>query len=641
VGDIVMGPFYQDCTGTGCQACCNAGSRTLYLVDFPNGTLEYADDDKLEWQTCFPQPSDVKFPFKFGQTTSLSGRNSGTGTGVRDGILIAFTESNTAGSLNGRDAVLISYDDHSRPYNYTASNYEQLVTLDAVLALAGLTGYNPVSIISNMRGNGSQSGGDAIPIIGFTSGSPSLHAQFRRSVVSITPSSYEEMAGALDYYIGSQRFSRVAILYENSIDGHLTSEGLTKALRLRNLEPHARVREGSSISAAIGAQVLFVFNPLGDLVSEALSTLGPSVPVCVLSSQNPDGLVKRLVSNVSAVGLGLRQQSSTLGNLHFTQALPNPNPDLASPQVALPNVSSLLDDYRSAMTAFDVRNTEAVATSYASLNGYIIGRFLLAVISTINGRVTSNSILQSIYSSGVIDLSGYRLGLYYDKCNETGIPCCSTGTRSIYVVQPSIRSGASALIATEPVLWITRHAFSYTNCSISFDPESTTSTGGLSTAVGAVVGVVVGVGGFLLLALLVALVLAAILVRLSRRRQRDEWEISFDELELGSLLGVGGYGEVYKGRWRGTEVAIKTINTSREVTREMRTSFVGEARIMSRLRHPNVVLFMAACTKPPTMCIVMEFMGLGSLFDVRMPAFQTSSPLFPSARLTKRCVVHA
>ena len=34
---------------------------------------------------------------------------------------------------------------------------------------------------------------------------------------------------------------------------------------------------------------------------------------------------------------------------------------------------------------------------------------------------------------------------------------------------------------------------------------------------------------------------------------------------------------------------------------------------MTALRHPNVVLFMAASTKPPKMCIVMEFMALGSL----------------------------
>jgi serine/threonine protein kinase len=42
-----------------------------------------------------------------------------------------------------------------------------------------------------------------------------------------------------------------------------------------------------------------------------------------------------------------------------------------------------------------------------------------------------------------------------------------------------------------------------------------------------------------------------------------------------------------------------------------------QVRVMTALRHPNVVLFMAASTKVGEMCIVMEFMALGSLFDVR------------------------
>ncbi len=56
---------------------------------------------------------------------------------------------------------------------------------------------------------------------------------------------------------------------------------------------------------------------------------------------------------------------------------------------------------------------------------------------------------------------------------------------------------------------------------------------------------------------------------------------------------------------------------------------------MTALRHPNVVLFMAACTKPPKMCIVMEFMSLGSLYDVR--ALQ--SHVIDWRRLTPRVFV--
>jgi serine/threonine protein kinase len=58
----------------------------------------------------------------------------------------------------------------------------------------------------------------------------------------------------------------------------------------------------------------------------------------------------------------------------------------------------------------------------------------------------------------------------------------------------------------------------------------------------------------------------------------------------------------------------------------------SQVRVMTALRHPNVVLFMAASIKPPKMCIVMEYMALGSLFDVR----RTASTLLSLLPLTHR-----
>jgi serine/threonine protein kinase len=42
--------------------------------------------------------------------------------------------------------------------------------------------------------------------------------------------------------------------------------------------------------------------------------------------------------------------------------------------------------------------------------------------------------------------------------------------------------------------------------------------------------------------------------------------------------------------------------------------FRDEVAIMKRLKHPNVVLFMGACTRPPHLCIVTQFVARGSLF---------------------------
>ena len=42
-----------------------------------------------------------------------------------------------------------------------------------------------------------------------------------------------------------------------------------------------------------------------------------------------------------------------------------------------------------------------------------------------------------------------------------------------------------------------------------------------------------------------------------------------------------------------------------------------EVQILSNLRHPNVVLYIGACTQDPTnLCIVTEWCARGSLFDV-------------------------
>lgn len=38
-----------------------------------------------------------------------------------------------------------------------------------------------------------------------------------------------------------------------------------------------------------------------------------------------------------------------------------------------------------------------------------------------------------------------------------------------------------------------------------------------------------------------------------------DWQINESELELDARIGMGSFGEVYKGSWRGTDVAVKRI----------------------------------------------------------------------------------
>eukprot|EP00002_Diphylleia_rotans_P037319 TRINITY_DN832_c0_g1_i12.p1 TRINITY_DN832_c0_g1~~TRINITY_DN832_c0_g1_i12.p1 ORF type:complete len:2157 (+),score=329.35 TRINITY_DN832_c0_g1_i12:121-6591(+) len=102
---------------------------------------------------------------------------------------------------------------------------------------------------------------------------------------------------------------------------------------------------------------------------------------------------------------------------------------------------------------------------------------------------------------------------------------------------------------------------------------------------------------------------------ISQKEKKLYASIPFSELELGRLLGTGSFGEVYAGVWRGANVAVKRFvftGNSRILIQE----FEKEVGIMVELRHPNVVLYMAACLEPKNLCIVAELMSLGSLYDI-------------------------
>ncbi|KAM3362123.1 serine/threonine-protein kinase EDR1 isoform X1 [Capsicum galapagoense] len=95
----------------------------------------------------------------------------------------------------------------------------------------------------------------------------------------------------------------------------------------------------------------------------------------------------------------------------------------------------------------------------------------------------------------------------------------------------------------------------------------------------------------------------------------DEWNIDFSEISIGARVGIGFFGEVFRGIWNGTEVAVKVF-LEQDLTEENIEDFANEISILSRIRHPNVILFLGACTTPPRLSVVTEFMEMGSLYHL-------------------------
>jgi serine/threonine protein kinase len=58
-------------------------------------------------------------------------------------------------------------------------------------------------------------------------------------------------------------------------------------------------------------------------------------------------------------------------------------------------------------------------------------------------------------------------------------------------------------------------------------------------------------------------------------------------------------------------VAVKKIH-SHQMTASDIDTFVKEIHIVSKLRHPNIVLFLGACLQEPNVCFITEFAPKGT-----------------------------
>lgn len=95
-------------------------------------------------------------------------------------------------------------------------------------------------------------------------------------------------------------------------------------------------------------------------------------------------------------------------------------------------------------------------------------------------------------------------------------------------------------------------------------------------------------------------------------------KITFSELKLGDVIGGGGFGQVWKAKWKGTPVAVKVLTGSAQavtVPNAVLEEFIAEINMVSGMRHPNICLFMGACLEPPNRAIVTELCENGSLWD--------------------------
>ncbi|WJX86962.1 hypothetical protein P8452_69201 [Trifolium repens] len=112
-------------------------------------------------------------------------------------------------------------------------------------------------------------------------------------------------------------------------------------------------------------------------------------------------------------------------------------------------------------------------------------------------------------------------------------------------------------------------------------------------------------------------------------------EFSFSEIEEATCnfnpslkIGEGGYGSIFKGSLRHTEVAIKILNPN---STQGPSEFQQEVTVLSKLRHPNLVTLIGANQESRT--LIYEYLPNGSLEDHLSRNDSNTSPLSWQTRI--------
>lgn len=96
----------------------------------------------------------------------------------------------------------------------------------------------------------------------------------------------------------------------------------------------------------------------------------------------------------------------------------------------------------------------------------------------------------------------------------------------------------------------------------------------------------------------------------------DRWDIHLPHLTMGPAFAQGAFGKLYRGTYRGDDVAIKLLEKPEndpERAQLMEQQFAQEVMMLATLKHPSIVRFIGACRKHAVWCIVTEYAKGGSV----------------------------
>ncbi|MDE0245498.1 MAG: ABC transporter substrate-binding protein [Gammaproteobacteria bacterium] len=347
----------------------------------------------------------------FGQTACFTGPNEDLGNHYRTGILAAFAERNSKGGVAGKTLELLSLDDGYEP-DQAAANAESFVSEREVFAVIGAVGTPTSRRIAPMLRNA------GIPFIGPLTGADFLRdAERYPNVVNLRASYLEEIERLIDYMIqkGGARFG---IIYQDDAFGRTALRSYKALMDERAIPILAR--------SAYTRNTHAVHTSLFSMEKADLDA------ILLVGTYAANSTIINLANSLG--------QEYLLANLSYTvshelkELIDEPNSRILVTEV-VPDTgdsqSRIVASFRRAISGEAHGEELHDAFTEDTLEGYILGRFVIAVLERMEGELTRENFLLNALSPEPVELDDWKIEF---------LPGSNTGSR--YIRLTNLGTGA-------------------------------------------------------------------------------------------------------------------------------------------------------------------------------------------------------
>ena len=321
-----------------------------------------------------------------GQSSALSGPARDLGTNMRAGMEAYFAKINTTGGINGREIKLISKDDGYEP-DRAIKNTKELIEDDKVFLLIGEVGTPTSQAVVPIAEKAK------VPFFGPFTGAEFLRNPFKKYVINVRGSYYQEMEKLAEYLVDKKGLKKIACFYQNDGYGQAGLNGIKNALKKRGLElVETGTYERNTVAVKGGLLKIRKAKP------EAVIMVGAYKPCAeFIKLAKKVGMNDTVYCNISFVGTNsLTQELGASGNGSIISQVVNFPYDQSVP---------IVKEYTEAMQKFQ----PGVSLGFVSLEGYMVGKLFSMAAQSVKGSLTRESFIQAIDNTKTFDLGGVSL----------------------------------------------------------------------------------------------------------------------------------------------------------------------------------------------------------------------------------------